>query len=82
MSKKIYNQNNLFMLSCQYARLLISLTAAAVAFFFLDKKETKNQERGDASAHRLYSSVGVLRTGSPPLSERPLRTFCCAISYK
>ena len=55
MSKKIYNQNNLFMLSCQYARLLISLTAAAVAFFFLDKKETKNQERGDASTHWPYS---------------------------
>ena len=43
------------MLSCQYARLLISLTAAAVAFFSLERKETKVQERGDASVRRPYS---------------------------
>ncbi len=33
------------------------LTAAAEAFFSLERKETKVQERGDASAHRPYSRL-------------------------
>jgi len=34
---------------------MVSLIAAMAYFFCLDTKERKNQERGNASAHRPYS---------------------------